>query len=242
MKGDLKMDNETTVTPVEEAVVPTEEATEQDSQQTGDSPQEETQGDETAPEVDYQQKYTELEKEVKQMKAYIRSRQEEDEETGTKDKYEVPKSAQDFLSQFAEDPHGTVEKLVNNKLSSHNKALLEVQQQQAIDYVQAQKDFTPEMFDELLYVIEGPERNNWFNFGNQQVQLKNLPPRQKAEAALQIWRASKSQAKTNKQATNAPKPNTTIKTKATGKTNEKADEVLSAEEFAKKYGIKNGAL
>jgi len=200
----------------------------------------ETQEDVETDEVDdYRQKYEALEREVKQLKSYIAS-QNDDEEGNVEEDLDLGKDAKDFLTKFAENPREVLEKVVSSSTKKYEKMLDQIRQQNAIDYIQSQKDFTPDMYDDLLYIINGPERNRMFNYNNATLKLKDLPPRQKAEAALQIYRASKD-AKTQ-QKKQRPKPLTTTKAKPTAKSNDKADELLSAEEFLKKHGLDKVSL
>lgn len=228
-----------TVTPAEdkttdeETVIPAEPESEPSAEpKEGDAQPEESS------EVDYQQKYETLEKEVKQLRDYIVSQREDAEESG-EEAPKVPTDVKDFLTEFAEKPHETIKKVIDGAVTPYKNMIREMQQQQAIDFIHSQKDFSETMYDDLRIIVEGPERNKLFDINGVTVKLKDLPPRQKAEAALQIYRAKKQQVS---QPSSRPKPVVTTKSKSTQKSNVKPDELLSAEEFAAKYKIPSGAF
>lgn len=223
----------------EETVTPTEESPKDDTE-TPEPEQEENQEDDGSSEVDDKATIAELKRDIEQLKSHIRAQGEDEDETNTTDEIKLPADVKDFLTEFAENPHETLKKVIKSEVKPYEGVLKEVQQQQAIDYVRSQKDFSEKMYDDLLYIVQGPERNRMFDVAGVTVKLKDLPPRQKAEAALQIYRAHKTKQDIKPPA--RPKPVTTTKTKSTQKSSAKPDELLSAADFAKKHGIKQGAL
>jgi len=234
-------DKEKTVTPVEEPIQPVEETveeTETTEEQPGEQPTEKSSAEVTEVSVTPDEIRSMKEK-IEQLTAMVRQRNEEAEEKG-EEPIDIPDDVTKFLTMFAEKPHETLSKVVEKAIAPYKKALVETQQQNAIDYIRNQKDFTEKMYDDVLDVIQGPDKHRWFSMGDQNIKLKDLPPRQKAEAALQILR-ERTKTKTT-QTTMRPKPMVTASSKKTGADNSKPDSMLSAEEFAKKYNLKQGKV
>ena len=153
-------EDEKVVTPAEEEVPSEEGAAEktetpskEETEKNTDEPvTEEEQEDGEGSEVDYRQKYEALEKDVKQLKNYIRSREEDSESESSGPAPKVTKD--EFLTEFANDPNGTLDKVIDNKLRLVDGVLKEVQQQQAVDFIRTQPDFKEEMYDDLLFIID----------------------------------------------------------------------------------------
>ena len=174
-----------------------------------------------------------LTRKIEQLENLVRQGREE-LDAGKEQTYDIPDDVKEYLTKFAEDPKGMTEKVVQKATADLRNALRVSEQQNAIDYIRNQNDFTEKMYNELLYIIDGPARNNYFNVGGERYQMKDLPPRHKAEAALQIYRESKQQGTAP---TKKPKPVTTAKTKRVGKKPVKKETEMTADEFAKEHGI-----
>jgi hypothetical protein len=192
---------------------------------------------EKSPEVDVSQQIEELKNTVNRLQDFIRRGHEEKESTPRDISVEVPKDPRDFLTKFAENPQDIIEKVIQKTIAPQQNVLLDIQRNQAVDYIRSQKDYTDKMLDEILFIVEGQDRNRWFQVGNTSYQLKDLPPRQKAEAALQIYREKSNVVKQQQQQQQPrPKPVTTVKTQKQP-TAKKADKEMSAEEFLKFHGL-----
>ncbi len=235
------LEQEQSVTPVDEEQIQQVEDTETETEtsQEEDTEQEDSQDGEESTEVDYRQEYNDLKEKVATLENFIKSK-EDDEEQVVDDSPKITKDVKEFLTQFAEDPQGTLDKVISGSTKKYERALQALEQQNAMDFISMQSDFTESLPSDLLMIMRGPDRNTLFNFNNVNTKLKDLPPRQKAEAALQIHRA-RTQPKTKTKSTK-PKPPTVTKSKSTGKSSGKTDSVLTADEFAKKHGIKLGEL
>lgn len=237
-------DEKVAVTPIEEPQAPVAEETAPETEQPTVTPIETPEAEpevtqqEPSSDVDTRQQIEDLKRSVERLQDFIR-RGHEEREAGVKvTNYDVPKDPRDFLTKFAENPHEMLEKVVKKAIAPQENVLLEVQRNQAVDYIRNQKDFEPKMMDEILYIVEGPEKNRYFQVGNVSYQLKDLPPRQKVEAALQIYRErSKTISQQQAQQTPRPRPVTTVKTKAQPSKATKKDTEMTADEFLKFHGL-----
>jgi len=154
-------------------------------------------------------------------------------------KVTVPQNVDDFLREFATNPQETLRKIIKNETSGMEISLRENEKNLGVLHVLSQKDYYEGMIDDITDVIYN-YGDTMYSIDGVNYRLRDLPPMHKAQASLQILRGNKQQ-----QVTQQPKPTppVTVKTaKVASKVDGKSDTILTAAEFAKRYGLKQGEL
>lgn len=135
---------------------------------------------------EYKEKNRRLAREYEQ----LRSEYEKVSSNKTSNDPEIPADTNEFLNKFVKSPKEILDQAIESAIKPYQERLMENEKQQAFNYILSQKDYYDGMEDDLTETIID-NRNVYYNYGDQRVKLNDLPPLDKARAAMQILREKK---------------------------------------------------